>query len=117
MQFLALLVFLGVAFFGFYLLKRRKSNKIISRWMINTHGIVGVVGLVLLIIGQFESWSWASNWGWISALLFAALLVFGFLLFGKWFKEKKTPYILIMVHGCFACMCIGVLTYSLVIVN
>jgi len=117
MQFLALIVFLGVAFFGLYLVKRRKSNKKINRWMINAHGIVGVVGLILLLIGQFRGWYWSSSWGWISIVLFTTLLVLGFMLFGKWFKERKTPYILVMIHGCFACICIGVLTYSLAMVN
>ncbi len=117
MQFLALIVFLIVAFCGVYIVKRRKSNKKANRFLIGTHGLTGVVGLILLIIGQVKGWYWSSNWGWISVLLFTTLLVFGFMVFGKWFKYRKTPSILILFHGGFACICIGVLTYSLIMVN
>lgn len=117
MQFLALIVFLIVAFCGVYIVKRRKSNKKANRFLVRAHGLTGVVGLILLIIGQFRGWYWSSNWGWISVLLFTTLLVFGFMVFGKWFKDRKTPFILIMLHGCFASICIGVLTYSLIMVN
>ncbi len=115
MQFLALIVFIMVAFFGVYLVKRRKSNKKVNRLMIGAHGMAGGVGLLLLFMGQLRGY-W-SDWGWISVGLFTTLLIFGFMVFGKWFKERKTPFLLVIFHGGFACMCIGVLTYSLVMVN
>jgi len=120
MQFLALIVFIIVAFCGVQLLKRKISNKQISRWMVRAHGLGGVVGLILLIIGLFKGMYWSSSWGWISVALFATLLVFGFMVLGKWgklFNGRKKPTIVIIFHGCFACICIGVLTYSLVMVN
>ena len=115
MQFLALIVFLLVALFGFYMVKRRKSDKKVNRLMIGAHGIAGSIGLLLLIMGQLRGY-W-SDWGWIAVGLFSTLIIFGFLLFGKWFKEKKTPFSLVFLHGTFASVCIGVLLYSLVMVN
>ncbi len=115
MQFLALLVFVMVAFFGLYLVKRRKNNKKVNRFMIGSHGVAGCIGLLLLFMGQLRGY-W-SDWGWISVGLFSLLLIFGFLVFGKWFKQRKTPSLIIAIHGVFATTCIGVLTYSLIMVN
>ncbi len=115
MQFLSLLVFIMVALCGLYLVKRRKNNKTVNRFMIGSHGVAGCIGLVLLIMGQLRGY-W-SNWGWISVGMFSALLIFGFLMFGKWFKHRKTPSLIIAIHGAFAITCIGVLTYSLIMVN
>jgi|TARA_R110000868_G_scaffold126144_2_gene333052 hypothetical protein len=112
MQFLALIVFITVAFFGLYLVKRRRNNKKVNRLMIGTHGLAGGVGVLILFIGQLRG-EW-SNLGWISVGLFSVLLIFGFLVFGKWFKYRKTPSLIIAIHGVFATACIGVLTYSLI---
>jgi len=115
MQFLALIVFIVVAFFGVYLVKRRKKGKDVRRWMIVTHGVAGCLGFIILLSGLVRGY-W-SDWGWISLGMFGALLLGAFLMFGKLFKERKTPFMLIVVHGTFALACIGVLAYSLITVN
>lgn len=115
MQFLALIVFMLVAFCGLYLVKRRKKGKKVSRWLIGSHGLAGVLGFVILLAGLVRGY-W-SDWGWIALGLFALLLVGAFLIFGKWFKSRRTPFMLIAAHGTFALTCIGVLMYSLVTVN
>ena len=115
MQFLALVVFIIVALFGLYLVKRRNSNKKINQFMIGSHGVAGCIGLLLLFIGQLRGY-W-NEWGWISIGMFTLLIIFGFLVFEKWFKYRKTPSFIIAVHATFATVCIGILTYSLLIVN
>jgi|TARA_R110002167_G_scaffold13128_2_gene55381 hypothetical protein len=115
MQVLALLVFVTVAFFGLYLVDRRRSNRKVNRFMIGSHGVAGCIGLLLLFVGQFKGNG--SGWGWISVGLFSLLLIFGFLVFGKWFKHRKTPSLIIAAHGVFATICIAILTYSLIMVN
>jgi len=115
MQFLAVLIFIFVSFFGAYLFKTNRSENNVSPWLFRMHGAAGSFGLAILfywLIGGS-----GNGWIWVSLLVLTVFVLIAFFVFEKFFKYKKTPVFVIVTHGLVAIFLTGALTYSLFLTN
>jgi len=107
----SLIALFSVVCFGGLMVVRMSSGKKVNRLMKRLHGASGALGVILLLMGLVvDSWE---SFEIIAAVLFMGLLVGAFFVFEVWFKDRKTPMLLVFGHGTFAVICIGVLAYSL----
>lgn len=115
MQFLTVLIFLSVSFFGAYLFKVSRSEKKVSPWIFRMHGAAGLIGLSILF--YWLAGNGGNGWIWLCACVFTVFILMAFFVFEKVFKNKKTPTLVVVIHGLVAVVLTGALTYSLFLTN
>jgi|TARA_R110001599_G_C12264650_1_gene660748 drug/metabolite transporter (DMT)-like permease len=117
MQVTALIIFIVVAMVGSAMLMRKRKGLRIPPFIIRSHGVFAILGVLLLLIGVFESWLGGvdNSWTWVSAALLSGVVAGGYLLFGKLLKGRRKPISILYLHGIFACISISTLLYALAV--
>jgi hypothetical protein len=110
MMYLPVLFFAIAAIGGLTLATMKFTGKGLSMPLAIVHGIIAATGLVLLIVNVLmDTSNMLMN---ISLALFVATALGGFTLFSFHIRKKKTPDVLIYVHGTAAVTSFIVLLFA-----